>query len=398
MVDILGSNSHPVELRQRSDDGHGGGAVQPATFKHIILGIDGTWQAAYQDIFQSNVFKMILALNYDDKNGNPQNAIYSAGVGTANRSSRTIAGATGEGLDELILEAYINLASNYWPGDKIYIFGFSRGAVVARALTAFISYSGLLQANSLSLMQPAWRYFTHPDPNFDFASIKAANTHPNVEIEFLGVWDTVPGPYRREDLRRKYRFDTLRLDRSVKVGVHILSIDESRSAFQPLLWEGTRTEQQIIEQIWMPGVHADIGGGYSEGFFSTLSLVCMIDRLSHHYPELDIDTDYIVEMASSIVEEGRIAINDEWRGYFGRYVKPLVRAYRTVIDEPHHNHRQHPIIELIDGQTISIRGRPKRYTPTIYPRADAKRLASAEFLQGSLYFDKLVAVLKGRFP
>jgi len=323
MVDILGSNSHPVELRQRSDDGHGGGAVQPATFKHIILGIDGTWQAAYQDIFQSNVFKMILALNYDDKNGNPQNAIYSAGVGTANRSSRTIAGATGEGLDELILEAYINLASNYWPGDKIYIFGFSRGAVVARALTAFISCSGLLQANSLSLIQPAWRYFTHPDPNFDFASIKAANTHPNVEIEFLGVWDTVPGPYRREDLRRKYRFDTLRLDRSVKVGVHILSIDESRSAFQPLLWEGTRTEQQIIEQIWMPGVHADIGGGYSEGFFSTISLVCMIDRLSHYYPELDIDTDYIVQMASSIVEEGRIAINDEWRGYFGRYVIPF---------------------------------------------------------------------------
>lgn len=106
--------------------------------KHIILGIDGTWQAAFRDVFQSNVFRLNLAMNFEDRSDDrkPQIFIYSAGVGTANRSSQTIAGATGEGLSAIVLEAYINLVANYVPGDKIYIFGFSRGAFAARASAA----------------------------------------------------------------------------------------------------------------------------------------------------------------------------------------------------------------------------------------------------------------------
>src|ERR1700761_6244072 len=95
--------------------------------KHLILGIDGTWQAAFKDIFQSNVYRLNLALNYQDETPEkkPQIFIYSAGVGTSNRSSQMIAGVTGEGIASIILEAYINLVANYVPGDKIYIFGFS---------------------------------------------------------------------------------------------------------------------------------------------------------------------------------------------------------------------------------------------------------------------------------
>src|SRR5436309_2440274 len=92
--------------------------------KHIMLGIDGTWQAAFSDLFQSNVFRMNTALNYDDgtTHGNPQIYIYLAGVGTAMKTGRLRAGVLGEGLDELILQAYINLVSNCGPGDKIYLF------------------------------------------------------------------------------------------------------------------------------------------------------------------------------------------------------------------------------------------------------------------------------------
>ena len=84
-------------------------------------------------------------------------------------SSKFRGGLFGDGFDELILQAYINLVSNYVHGDKIYIFGFSRGAVIARALTGFISYSGLLKANSTAHIEHAWNYFTHTKQNFNVA-------------------------------------------------------------------------------------------------------------------------------------------------------------------------------------------------------------------------------------
>jgi uncharacterized protein (DUF2235 family) len=274
-------------LQKQWDEGGGGGGSGTAITrkgKHIILGIDGTWQAAFRDPFQSNVHRMNISLNFEDDTPDrkPQIFIYSAGVGTANRSSQTIAGATGEGMGAIILESYINLASNYVPGDRIYIFGFSRGAFAARALTGLISHSGLLEANSLSLTEHAWKYFTGESSQFDYSQHKADATYQDVSVEFLGVWDTVSGPFKREQILQKYRFKNLLLDPIVKTGVHIISIDESRGDYLPIPWLGRSNETQNMEQIWMPGVHADIGGGYSEAFLSTASLLLMIDKLSEH--------------------------------------------------------------------------------------------------------------------
>ena len=53
--------------------------------KHLIIGIDGTSQAAFYDKFHSNVFRLNLALDYQDAEDNPQVFIYSGGVGS-NRS------------------------------------------------------------------------------------------------------------------------------------------------------------------------------------------------------------------------------------------------------------------------------------------------------------------------
>ena len=310
----LESNGHPLDA--------GPPAAVPWKGKHIVLGIDGTWQAAFRDIFQSNVYRLNLALNYEDETQetNPQIFIYSAGVGTANRSSQVIAGATGEGLASIILEAYVNLVANYVPGDKIYIFGFSRGAFAARALSGMISHSGLLKANSSSLIEHAWRDFTNYEPKLDYSQLKAANTYKDVKIEFLGVWDTVSGPYKKEELLKRYRFDDLMLDRCVKHGVHIISIDDSRKEYSPIPWEG-RHANQTMDQIWLPGVHGDVGGGYSDAALSTISLLLMIDKLAEYYSKLSFDTSYIEDTLLSIVDSQDIVINDErdgfWR-YFGR--------------------------------------------------------------------------------
>ena len=332
-------------------------------FKHIFIGIDGTFQAAFRDTFQSNVHRMNVALDHEDPEGNPQIFIYSAGVGAYNRNSRMFAGATGEGLNSLVQNAYINLASNYVPGDRIYIFGFSRGAVAARVLTGFLSFCGLLKPNKLSLIHHAWDYFTGKENRrFDFGSLRSETI--KVDVEFLGVWDTVPGPYKFEELRRSYRFESLRLDPIVRCGIHILSIDESRAAFLPLLWDRCENHQ-ILEQTWLPGVHSDIGGGYGAAFLSTISLLFMIERLAQQCPDLSFDIDFINDVLLPTVEKEEVEINDEWGIWFVPPRKRFGLKNRTADASTTHRHFVHPLVALLTDKEISVRSK-KNQIPAVF--------------------------------
>jgi uncharacterized protein (DUF2235 family) len=368
--------------------------VGPRKNKHIIVGIDGTWQAAFRDRFQSNVHRLNIALNYEDNTDgcSPQIYIYSAGVGTTNRSSQAIAGATGEGLGAIILEAYINLASNYVPGDKIYIFGFSRGAFAARALTGLISYSGLLKANSLSFTEQAWHHFTDQNASkFDYSQVQAENTHKNVAVEFLGVWDTVAGPYRNKQTMDKFRFQKLTLDPIVKCGVHIVSIDESRREYEPVLWTGPSHSRQKLEQIWMPGVHSDIGGGNSQSFLSTTSLLIMIDKLFEQCPVLSFDTRYIEDTLLNIIERQDIVVNNEGVGFLKYFGRSLLRKIESAAT----HHTQHPIVSLLEQKEIAYKSKRIAYRPGFI--GTPGRVEVAAFHGDSWHTQKLLPILRRRF-
>jgi uncharacterized protein (DUF2235 family) len=387
-----------IQQKQWDEGGGGGGSgTAIAKGKHIILGIDGTWQAAFRDPFQSNVHRMNIALNFEDDTSDrkPQIFIYSAGVGTANRSSQTIAGATGEGMGAIILEAYINLSSNYVPGDKIYIFGFSRGAFAARALTGLISYCGLLKANSLWLTERAWNHFRGESGDFNYPEAAADATYRDVRVQFLGVWDTVSGPFKREQLLRRYRFENLKLDPIVKTGVHIISIDESRGDYAPIPWEGRSNDTQIMEQIWMPGVHADIGGGYGAAFLSTASLLMMIDKLAEHCPELSFDTNYIEKTLLDIVDKQDPVINDERKGFWKYFGRSLVRRIESASLD---HHKQHPLVELLRQRKIKVKSGYTAYLPRFLVSNKAGQLPAAEFHSMSWYVQKLKSILDRRFP
>ncbi|MET4236558.1 uncharacterized protein (DUF2235 family) [Bradyrhizobium sp. LA6.10] len=328
-------------LKQHDDRDGGGGGGQPVPGKHIIIGLDGTWQAAFRDSFKSNVHRLNVALNYHDNTWrrSPQIFIYSAGVGTSNLSSRIFAGATGEGLSAIILEAYINLASNYVPGDKIYIFGFSRGAFAARALTSFIQHSGLLRANNLGLIESAWIDYAKKDKaKTAYLEHSAGLTYDNVSIEFLGLWDTVIGSFQEERLISQYRFDNRKPAKKVKTAVHIMSIDDRRTDYKPIPFE--RRENQTLEQIWMPGVHSDVGGGYGQSFLSTVSLLVMIDKIREYCPDIAFDENYIKNTLIEIVEKEDVIVNYELAGFWGF----RAQAARQVPDNDAHT--EHPLVEL----------------------------------------------------
>ena len=106
--------------------------------KHIVVCCDGTGNE-YGDR-NSNVVRVYQVL---DKAA-PIVAYYHPGVGTMGATNAlTVAGkvwtqvrglAFGYGLSENIADAYRYLMQTFQPDDRLFIFGFSRGAYTARAL------------------------------------------------------------------------------------------------------------------------------------------------------------------------------------------------------------------------------------------------------------------------
>lgn|GEM_PF-2776590 len=326
--------------------------------KHIFIGMDGTQNAAYKDTFATNVYHLGAAARCVDHNMRRQLIFYFPGVGTqsSNQYLSNIFGATGEGIELFILEAYINLVLNYNEGDRIYIFGFSRGAVAARALTGLISWSGLVKPDSVWLIDDAWKHFIEDSEENNFKLRRTNHIWSNTKIDFLGLWDTVPGPYKKEELERRFRFKNYRMDKSVQNGVHILSIDETRRDFLPLLWDVQDDDPVKPIQIWMPGVHSDIGGGYLKSTLANISLMAMIDIFQTTFPDVAFDNTYIYEHVVQPAIEDSIAINDEWKSY----KVPLKFKATRELNE---HFLFHPIMRKMYKSKHSIRGMDIEYDP-----------------------------------
>ena len=103
------------------------------------------------------------------------------------------------------------------------------------------------------------------------ASLKSAYAMQDVTIQMVGVWDTVgslgiPGIFFNLLNQKKFGFLDTALHSLVKHAYHAVSIDERRAQFKPTLWtnpDGSfRPNDAQVEQVWFPGVHSDVGGGY----------------------------------------------------------------------------------------------------------------------------------------
>jgi T6SS, Phospholipase effector Tle1-like, catalytic domain len=112
--------------------------------KRLAMFLDGTWNDPDDN---TNVWRSQLLVCDTDADGNAQDRYYEEGVGTK-RFERIRGGALGEGLDANLRHAYEWLMSRYEDGDKIYLWGFSRGAYTARSLGGLIGRCGLLLPGS----------------------------------------------------------------------------------------------------------------------------------------------------------------------------------------------------------------------------------------------------------
>ena len=375
--------------------------------KRIILGLDGTANAAYYDTFYSNVFRIDLALNALDKPTDDAEEVhqlffYLSGVGAAAYQYMGLLGKLfGQGIDELILQAYINLVSNYEEGDEIYIFGFSRGAVAARALTGMISRAGLLKYEYTAHIPSAWSFYLNAPEAGDYISEMHRITYRDTKIEFLGVWDSVYGINPRlalsNKLITKLKFPDFRLDAGVKHAVHILSLDDTRPHFEVMMFDGISDDSQTLNQIWMPGVHSDIGGGYMEDFLSTVSLLTMLDMLREiKGVDIVVDEDFVQRDLRLRLHKKNVVVNDEWRmGKVSRYI-PWSRKMKQSTDS-HRNQTLHPLAVMLQGKTIRYKNIFNEYKPACQAIApeDIYQLEVTQFSENS-YWNTLVKPALGK--
>lgn len=191
---------------------------------------------------------------------------YEAGIQWRNwRSAWPV--ATGKGIDSQIRRAYGVLASRYRPGDRIFLFGYSRGAFAVRSLAGMIDRVGLLRSEAATERNvlTAYRHYEADEVNAAGRAFATANCHGHTEIEMIGVWDTVQALGLRWPLvwrvfEKQYRFHNASLGLHVRHGYHALARDETRKAYEPLLWRTYGEFPGRIEQVWFPGTHGDVGG------------------------------------------------------------------------------------------------------------------------------------------
>lgn len=312
--------------------------------KHLVLFSDGTGNSAGK-LFKTNVWRLYQAVDLCDPANLTQPrqfAFYDDGVGTSSFKPLAIAGGGfGVGLARNVVDLYLFLCRMYTPGDKIYVFGFSRGAFTVRVLIGLIMTEGLLRyrGSEHDLERLAWdayrafrrkRFPSHWGikmlrhlrdrvlrardllrgniPYSDAERIGSPDSAAPIEVEFVGLWDTVDAYGLPVDqLTRaidKFIWPlTMRdynLSPRVRHARQALALDDERNAFHPRLWNeapdshdpdlGTpnanrrsrHIDDERISQVWFCGMHANVGGGYADDSLSYVPLQWIMSEANKH--------------------------------------------------------------------------------------------------------------------
>ncbi|CAL8578368.1 hypothetical protein XPA_004157 [Xanthoria parietina] len=299
--------------------------------KRLIACCDGTWLDSTMGLMNkkipipSNVTRISHAIKAKSSDGIPQIVFYQPGVGTEGGFiSKAVGGATGEGLSGNIRETYSFLAQNYSNGDEIFLLGFSRGAFTARSVAGLIGNAGLLTKSGLPDLAEVFKDFQHrrnpnyvpANPDIPFPRKPSASdpmyretlereglTRLGINIKVIGVWDTVGalgiprvGWLSRFGLQdqttKEYRFYDTSLSSCIENAYQALALDENRTAFSPAVWEKPQGNTTNLRQVWFPGVHSNIGGGYPDQGMANITLAWMMSQLT---PFIDFDPDYILD-------------------------------------------------------------------------------------------------------
>ncbi|KAK0646185.1 hypothetical protein B0T16DRAFT_510218 [Cercophora newfieldiana] len=315
--------------------------------KRLIICCDGTWMNSdtgytkptfYNPVGKlqtpSNVTRLSRSLRRTCTDGTIQVIEYHSGVGTGGTVADLISGgAFGLGISENIRSAYSFICANYRNGDEIILIGFSRGAFTARSIAGMVENIGLLTREGMEFFYPIYKDmqnwqtpdYEDPFPGVPFdnkprgATAKAIyrqmladrgltrlyqgqKTDKMIKVRAVAVFDTVgalgvPNVSLLSKLglhqsTKEFRFFDTDLSERIEYAFQALALDEHRLPFSPTLWERTATNNKAtdLRQVWFPGNHGNVGGGWQDAGVANMSLAWMMDQLASIGVEFDEKT------------------------------------------------------------------------------------------------------------
>ncbi|KZO96670.1 hypothetical protein CALVIDRAFT_537026 [Calocera viscosa TUFC12733] len=257
--------------------------------RNLIICIDGSGDHYGPADSNTNVVKLFMLLKQTTAE---QVCYYQPGIGAGEANGVNALGTAiqkrldftiGTHLEVQVTDAYKWLMDTYADGDRIYMFGFSRGSYISRALAGMLQRVGLLGAGNFHNVPFAYRLFSKPRTalNDQIARGFKLTFCRTVHVEFIGVFDTVDSV----GLLIPQTLPFTSGNTHIKTFRHAVSIDERRARFQDNLWSGDLHEEESlyaadgqiavvtphehvfktdILEVWFPGTHSDIGGGWPD--------------------------------------------------------------------------------------------------------------------------------------
>jgi uncharacterized protein (DUF2235 family) len=296
----------------------------------MIICLDGTGNEIESN--ESNVLRLYKSLVRSDE----QLVFYHPGVGTLDtdpfaravltKPKQLLGLIAGVGLETNVLRAFEFLCKTYQDGDRLYFFGYSRGAYTARVLAGFINDFGLVHPGEFHLVAPAfqaWRRIRHDDPRSKHAKLRMLEKafqmrHP--QIRFLGLWDTVSSMIRLRFGKGTFveyaSHSSVDENPSVESVRHVLSIDETRRFFRHQFWTPGQTyygnrfksknnpPPQDVKQVWFAGTHADVAGAIEEQHAG-------LSKLTLHWMREELDALQVDSLAFRDIVYDRYVLGKE---------------------------------------------------------------------------------------
>jgi uncharacterized protein (DUF2235 family) len=342
--------------------------------RRLVLCLDGTWNSTYAGerkerdghtvLKPSNTLKMARAIL--PKDGDTEQIVYydigvgslGAYPGTANwllsKADKYLGGVWAANFEGNVEDALHFITLNHRPDDDVFIFGFSRGAATARAVTRFIDWAGgKLPAKIDAYYLPVLfrRYVMERGRPAAFQEaideINARHTNPlspfiPVRVKYLGIWDTVFALGSRFKATGESTSDATRTfhagagpAKCVEKARHALAVDETRFDFRPDIW--TQNDPATHQQRWFPGVHSNVGGGYNRDGLANIAFRWVLDGAKD--AGLAVDPQYVAFFKPfplhSLYQSatGLFRVLDKVRRRTGKGRRPLV-AYPNVDLDP----------------------------------------------------------------
>jgi uncharacterized protein (DUF2235 family) len=264
------------------------------TPRNLLIFLDGTWNdenGRNNDGVVTNIYKLFSSLTgslEDERIPHVRTTaknigLYFRGVGNDEDNIKAkgfYQGAFGAGERNIRDHAYASICKYYQPGDRICLFGFSRGASSARLLASKLNEHGLPREITLHYREAVNATSGEKEWMFTKYDAREEENSKKVDVDFLGIFDTVGafgipinlGPLNFQKINL---FRDLTLSPNIRRAVHLVAIDESREPFVPTL----ANVSDQVEEVWFPGVHADIGGGYPDCLLGNITLNHMVQEL-----------------------------------------------------------------------------------------------------------------------